>query len=458
MKVTAVLLAAGQGTRMKSDLPKMLHPVCGQPMVFHALGAAQKASTDQPVIIIGHGAEAVKKAVGDSARCVVQEKQLGTGHALLQAESMLRGQSGLILVTYGDMPLLRGETLQELVDKQKVSQGPISLITVIAEDPRGFGRILRGKDGMVTAIVEEAAATPEQLTINELNVGAYCFSADWLWDALHRIPVSKKGEYYLTDTVELAMKDGLQVQALVMEDMVETIGINTRVHLAEAEAAMRKRINSRHMLAGVTLIDPESTYIEAGVNIGYDTVIWPGTYLFGNTSIGADCQIGPNAHIRDTQIGDSCTVIMSVMEKAVLEDHVDVGPFARLRKGAHLCTGVHMGNFGEVKDSTLGPGVKMGHFSYIGNAQIGANTNIGAGTITCNFDGEKKHPTEIGEDAFIGSDTMLVAPVKLGNGARTGAGAIVTKNVPDDTLVVGMPARAIRKLQRKPKKDETSNS
>jgi bifunctional UDP-N-acetylglucosamine pyrophosphorylase/glucosamine-1-phosphate N-acetyltransferase len=296
------------------------------------------------------------------------------------------------------------------------------------------------------------------MSIKELNVGAYCFSADWLWGALHRIPVSPKGEYYLTDTVELAVRDGLPVQALVMADMVETIGINTRVHLAEAEAAMRKRINVEHMLKGVTLIDPKTTYIDAGVSIGRDTVIWPGNYLFGKTSIGADCQIGPNAHIRDTQIGDGCKVLMSVMEGAVLENHVDVGPFARLRKGAHLCEGVHMGNFGEVKDSTLSPGVKMGHFSYIGNAQVGANTNIGAGTITCNYDGEKKHPTEIGEDAFIGSDTMLVAPVKLGDGARTGAGAVVTKNVPDDTLVVGMPARAIRKLQRRPQKDSSNHS
>ena len=458
MRVTAVLLAAGQGTRMKSDVPKMLHPVCGKPMVFHALAAVRQAASEQPVLVIGHGADAVKNAVGDSARCVVQAEQLGTGHAVLQAESLLRGQSDLILVTYGDMPLLRGETLIQLVENQKVNKGPITLLTVIADDPRGFGRILRNEDGTVAAIVEEAAATPEQLAVRELNVGAYCFSAKWLWGALHRIPVSKKGEYYLTDTIELAVKDGLPVQALVMDDMAETVGINTRVHLAEAEAAMRRRINEGHMLNGVTLVNPESTYIDASVSIGRDTVIWPDTYLFGTTSIGADCQIGPNAHIRDTQIGDGCVVLMSVMEKAVLEENVDIGPFARLRKGAHLCKGVHMGNFGEVKDSTLGPGVKMGHFSYIGNAQVGANTNIGAGTITCNYDGEKKYPTEIGEDAFIGSDTMLVAPVKLGNGARTGAGAVVTKNVPDDTLAVGMPARAIKKLQRRPKKENNNDS
>jgi bifunctional UDP-N-acetylglucosamine pyrophosphorylase/glucosamine-1-phosphate N-acetyltransferase len=304
-------------------------------------------------------------------------------------------------------------------------------------------------DGTVAAIVEENQATPQQLLINELNVGAYCFEANWLWESLHRIQLSPKGEYYLTDTVELAVKDGLPVQAIVMDDFGETIGVNTRVHLAEAEAAMRRRINEGHMLAGVTLIDPTSTYIEAQVSIARDTIVWPNTYLLGNTSIGENCQIGPNSHIRDTRIGNSCKVLMSVAEAATLEDHVELGPFARLRKGAHLAQGVHMGNFGEVKDSTLGPGVKMGHFSYIGNATIGAGTNIGAGTITCNYDGEKKHATVIGEEVFIGSDTMLVAPIKLGDRARTGAGAIVTKDVAADTLVVGMPARAIKKLERK---------
>lgn len=453
MKTTAVLLAAGQGTRMKSELPKMLHPICGQPMVFHALSTARAASTELPVVVIGHGAEAVRKVIGEAAQCVVQEQQLGTGHALLQAQPALAGKTDYVLVTYGDMPLLRVETLQQLVAAQQANRGPISMLTVSHDNPRGFGRILRKPDGTVAAIIEENQATPEQLQLKELNVGAYCFDAGWLWDSLQRIQLSPKGEYYLTDTVGLAAKDGLSVQAILMDDFGETIGVNTRVHLAEAEAAMRRRINEAHMLAGVSLIDPASTYIEAQVSIARDTVIWPNTYLFGKTSIGENCQIGPNSHIRDTQIGNGCKVLMSVTEGAVLEDHVDMGPFARLRKGAHLSKGVHMGNFGEVKDSTLGPGVKMGHFSYIGNATIGADTNIGAGTITCNYDGEKKHATIIGEDVFIGSDTMLVAPITLGDGARTGAGAIVTKDVAADTLVVGVPARAIRKLERRLKKD-----
>jgi bifunctional UDP-N-acetylglucosamine pyrophosphorylase/glucosamine-1-phosphate N-acetyltransferase len=323
---------------------------------------------------------------------------------------------------------------------------------VIADDPRGFGRIVRKADGTVEAIVEEYVATSEQQQIKELNVGAYCFKADWLWDALHRIQKNpKKGEYYLTDIVEIAVKENLPVQALVHDDFIETIGINSRVHLSEAEAALRTRINRGHMLNGVTMMDPASTYIEVDVKIGRDTTILPNTYLHGNTEIGAWNVIGPNTMIHDSRIGNRCKVLASVMEGAVIEDDVDIGPFARLRKGAHLKSHVHMGNFGEVKESTLGEGVKMGHFSYIGNATIGANTNIGAGTITANYDGEKKNPTEIGEDVFIGSDTMLVAPLKLGDGARTGAGAVVTENVPEDTLVVGVPARVIRKVPRKSK-------
>jgi len=441
--ITPVLLAAGQGTRMKSTLPKVLHPVCGKPMVAHALQAVRAASQETPVLVIGVGAEAVKNALGDRVRYTLQEKPLGTGHALLQAESLLRGKTDYVLLTYADMPLLRGETLQELVQTLlDAPQAALSMLTVLHDDPRGFGRILRKADGSVAAIVEEAAATPEQREIRELNVGAYCFRADWLWDALHAIPVSAKGEYYLTDVVDIAVRANLPVLAKQMTDFGETIGVNTRVHLAEAEAAMRRRINLRHMQNGVTMIDPATTYIEADVTLGMDTVIYPNTYLQGKTVIGAECQVGPDSYLRDTQVGDRCRIFKSVLEGALLENEVDMGPFARLRKGAHLRDHVHMGNFGEVKDSTLEAGVKMGHFSYIGNAHIGENTNIGAGTITCNYDGEKKHATLIGKNVFIGSDTMLVAPLTIGDSARTGAGAVVTKDVPEGALVFGVPARS----------------
>ncbi len=449
-KVTSVLLAAGQGTRMKSDLPKVLHPLCGKPMLAHALEAVRQASTEPPVVIVGHGAGQVQAFVGGAARCVLQEPQLGTGHAVMQAESLLRGEAEVVIVSYADMPLLGPDVFQRLVETQRHNPGPVSLMTVMADDPRGFGRIVRKADGTVEAIVEEVVATPEQAKIRELNVGAYCFSAEWLWDALHRIPQNpRKGEYYLTDTIALAVADGLPVQALVIENFVDAIGINTRVHLAEAEAEMRRRINRAHMLNGVTLIDPASTYIEAGVTIGRDTVIWPNTYLQGATSVGEGCKIGPNTIIRDCTVGDGCEVLAAVMEGAVLENHVDVGPFARLRKGAHLADGVHMGNFGEVKNSYLAPGVKMGHFSYIGDAAIGEETNIGAGTITCNYDGVRKHKTVIGREVFIGSDTMLVAPLTIGDGAHTGAGAVVTRDIPPDTLAVGIPARAIKKLEKR---------
>lgn len=448
MKITAVILAAGQGTRMRSSLPKVLHPLVGRPMALYSLEAAQQATGTTPVMVIGYGAEGVKEAVGEAARYVVQEPQLGTAHALMQAESLLRDESDLVLVTTADMTLITAETYRKLIQAQSTHSGPLTLLSAIAEAGSDFGRVLRDVDGRVQAVVEVAQASEEQLAIREVNTSVYCFTASWLWDALKRIPLSPKGEYYLTDTVGLAVSEGLSVQAVTLEDPDEAIGINTRLQLAQAEAALRQRINQSWMLAGVTLIDPATTYIEPGVRIGADSTIWPNTYLQGQTEIGGNCTIGPNAILRDTRVGERCKVLNSVLEKAVLEDDVDVGPFGHLRKGARLAHGVHMGNFGEVKDSYLGPGTKMGHMSYIGNATIGPGVNIGAGTVTCNFDGEKKHPTEIGAGAFIGSDTMLVAPIKVGEGAHTGAGAVVTKDVPPDTLAVGMPARAIRKLKK----------
>lgn len=447
MKLASIILAAGHGTRMHSSLPKVLHPLMGRPLVQYSIDAAHAVTGQKPVVIIGHAAEEIRQAIGDQAQFAVQQPQLGTAHAVQQAEELLRGAADLVLVTYADMPLLSEDTLRKMVELQQDHSGPLTMLTVIADDPRGFGRVVRDASGRVQAVVEEAQATPEQWLIKELNVGVYCFSASWLWQALKRIPLSPKGEYYLTEIVATAVGDGLSVQAVIAEDIEETIGINTRVHLAEAEASLRRRINERWMLAGVTLVDPQTTYIEPGVQIGQDTVIYPNTHLRGSTTIGRDCQIGPNSIIESTQVGDGCTILASVMEKAVLEDHVDIGPFAHLRKGAHLAEGVHMGNFGEVKNSYLGPGTKMGHFSYLGDATVGPDVNIGAGTITCNFDGKKKHPTEIGEGAFIGSDTMLVAPVKLGKGARTGAGAVVTKDIEEFTLAVGVPARPLRKIE-----------
>ena len=448
MQTKAVILAAGQGTRMKSSLAKVLHPLLGLPMIHYAVDTALEVTGSKPVVVVGHSGDDVRESIQEKAEFAVQEPQLGTGHAVMQARELLDGTAAQVLVTYADMPLLQTDTLRELVAAQQSNRGSLSMLTLQVDEARGFGRVMRDQSGKVTGIIEEAQATPEQLSIKELNAGVYCFDGRWLWQALPRIDLSPKGEYYLTDLVAMAVGEGLNVEAVSLTDPQEAIGINNRVHLAEAEAILRQRINKAWMIAGVTISDPATTYIEPGVDIGQDTVILPKTHLQGTTRIGEDCQIGPNTIVLDTQIGNRCRINNSVLESAILEDLVDIGPFAHLRKGAHLARGVHMGNFGEVKNSYLGPGTKMGHFSYMGDATTGADVNIGAGTITCNYDGERKHPTDIEEGAFIGSDTMLVAPVKIGRGARTGAGSVVTRDVPPDTVVAGVPARAIRKLEK----------
>lgn len=451
MNCRAVILAAGHGTRMNSDLPKVLHPLAGKPMLSWLIRAARMAAEDPIAIVVGPELSGYEDRLGEGLLLVEQNERLGTAHALQRAEGPLRGEAEHILAINGDLPLLRGETLARLVEAHRESGSVMTLLAVNSQNPRGFGRLVRDATGRITRIVEEAHASQEELRISELNAGAYCFDASWLWQALPRLEASPKGEYYLTDLVELAVRDGSEIGHVTAEDEKEKIGVNNRVHLAEAEAAMRERINSEWMSRGVTLQDPDTTYIGPEVQIGRDTVILPNTHLEGETNIGENCRIGPNSIIRDSKIGNACEVEASVVEGAQLADGVDVGPFSHLREGAILETGVHIGNFGEVKNSRLGPGVKVGHFSYLGDATIGANVNIGAGTITCNFDGEKKNPTTIDEDAFIGSDTMLVAPVRIGSRARTGAGSVVTKDVPDDAVAVGVPARAIR---RRAKPDE----
>ncbi len=445
-QLAIVILAAGQGTRMKSKIAKVLHPLAGKPMVDYGIDAAWGLSGRPPVLVVGEQSADVRAHVGERAIFVEQAERLGTAHATLMAAGALRGRADLVLVFYADMPLLRPETLRRLVESHTASPADpaITMLTMAIDQPRGFGRVVRHDDGTVAAIVEEAAATPAQLALRELNVGVYVFDAAWLWDALPRItPTPPKNEYYLTDAVALANADGRPVLAVTGDDPDELIGINTRVHLAEAEAALRRRINERHMLNGVTLVDPAATYIEADVVIGPDTVIWPNTYLRGQTTIGQDCVIGPDAVLVNAVVGDGCTVLAAVIQDSTLERGVAMGPFARVRGGAHLGEGVYMGNFGEVKNSRLGPGVKMGHFSYVGDAEVGAEVNISAGVITCNFDGVKKNKTIIGEGAFVGSDTMLVAPVTIGRGAQTGAGAVVREDVPDGKLAVGVPARII---------------
>lgn len=427
---------------MKSKLPKVLHPLNGRPLIEHVLATAQGLDPAAVVMVVGHEAGQVRQALGEQVTFVEQSPQLGTGHAVQQAQAALQGKAGAVLVLYGDMPLLRLETLRGLIEVFRQSGGPLAMLTVIEADPRGFGRVVRSEAGQVLAIVEEADCTPEQRAIKELNVGVYVFDADWLWANLPRIPLSPNGEYYLTDLVGLAVRQERRVEAVVLADNSEALGINTRAHLAEAEAVARRRTNLAWMEAGVTLVDPATTYIGPEVRLEPDTVILPNTHLEGRTVVGADCVIGPNSIIRDSTIGQRCRIEASVVEGATMEDAVEVGPFGHLRRGAHLARGVHMGNFGEVKNAYLGPGVKMGHFSYIGDAHIAEEVNIGAGTITCNYAADrKKYRTEIDRDTFIGSGSLLVAPVKIGRNAITGAGSVVTHDVADGTVVYGVPAR-----------------
>jgi bifunctional UDP-N-acetylglucosamine pyrophosphorylase/glucosamine-1-phosphate N-acetyltransferase len=454
MNLAAVILAAGQGTRMKTKLPKVLHSVVGKPMLLYALetirGVQPNIST---ILVVGHGGEQVRAVISNfqlltsNLQFVEQREQLGTGHAVLQAREVLRGKSDAVFVSYADMPLMRVETLKKLVDLHASARATITMLTLVSDDSMAFGRVLRDAAQRVLGVVEERDATPEQLAIRELNCGVYCFDAEWLWEHLPQLkPVGKKNEYYLTDLVAMAVKENRAMEVVVLHDASEMLGINTRGQLAQAERIMRERINTTLMLAGVTLIDPATTYIEPDVVIGEDTVIEPNTHLRGKTRIGANCHIGPNAIIRDSQIGDECEIVASDITQAVVEDRVRIGPFARLRPSTHIARDVRIGNFGEVKNSYIGERSHIGHFSYVGDAQLGKRVNIGAGTITCNYDGAQKNRTVIGDDAFIGSDTLLIAPVTIGARARTGAGAVVNKDIPPDSLAVGMPARVIRKL------------
>ena len=444
MKIASVVLAAGMGTRMKSRLPKMMHPLLGKPIVAHALSAVMGASDLPPVVVLGHGSDLVRQYISEEfdgkVQFALQAEQLGTGHAVMSAEALLSEKSELVLVTFADMPLIRKETISNLIKFHQENDNILTMTSVVGDVPRGFGRVLRDSDKKLIGIVEEADANPEQLKVNEYNVSVWCFEADWLWKNLKKLKTSPKGEYYLTDLVGIALEQGKKADALVLDDPNEGLGINTRVDLADCELALRKSVIRNWMLEGVSFLDPDSCTVELDVKIGQDTVILPNTHLRGKTVIGENCQIGPETTLLDTKVGDDCTIKNSVAEYAEIGNHVEMGPFCHLRKGAVLKDGVHLGNFGEVKDSVLDEGTKMGHFSYIGNANIGKNVNIGAGTITCNYDGKHKHLTEIGDETFIGSDTMLVAPLKIGKNAKTGAGSVVTKDVPDNTLVYGVPA------------------
>jgi len=452
MDLSIVILAAGKSERFASRLPKILHPLGERPMLAHVLDLATRLADAPPVLVVAPDTgEAIRAWAGEHVQYVVQQEPLGTGHAVLQARSLLEGKAAHTLVLYADTPLVQEATLRRLVEQHIARQATATILTVEGEVSCGLGRIVRDAYGRVHAIVEEVEATPDIAALREMNSGIGVFADKALWKFLEQLePSPRKGEYYLTDVIGLAVGANQTVETLVVDDPTEAIGINTRVDLALAETALRERINRRWMLAGVTLIDPASTYIGPDVTIGPDTVIHPDTHLRGETAIGEACAIGPNSLIEGCTIGNRCKVLASVLEYAVMEDDSDIGPFSHLRKGARVCTGAHVGNFGEMKNSTLGPNAKMGHFSYLGDAQVGEDVNIGAGTITCNFDGERKHPTVIEDDVFIGSNSLLVAPLRIGEGAKTGAGSVVTHDIPPRCVAYGVPARIRKRLDQNP--------
>ena len=445
--LAAVVLAAGMGTRMKSRVPKILHRICGKEMVALVVDAIEGAGIVDTVAVVRAGSDAVERALGARAVYVEQPSPLGTGHALLQAKD-LSASATHVAVLSADVPLITAATLRGLVNRHVESGAVVTLTTVFSESPGDLGRVIRGPDDSITAIVEHDVADEEARSVNEVNGGVYCFLAQWLWPHLDLLRPAPNGDIRLTDLVATAVAEGALVESVRPQGPEELRGVNNRVQLASAEASLRDRIRRGWMMSGVTMPDPASVYIDAEAELGQDTVVMPNTHVMGASRIGRDCTLGPNTVVEDSTIGDGCSVFASVVRGSVLYSGVDVGPYSHVRAGSRLASGVHIGSHAEVKSSSLGQGTKSSHFSYIGDADIGANVNIGAGAVTCNYDGTTKHKTTIGDGAFIGSDSMLVAPVSVGPGATTGAGAVVTKDVPADALVVGAPAREVVKTER----------
>lgn len=448
MGVTAIVLAAGEGTRMKSSRPKVVHEVLGKSMVQWVVDAARTAGVDRCVVVVGNGAEQVEALFAGDAdvECVLQEQRLGTGHAVRAALEKTQVEDGQVLVLCGDTPLLRAETLKSLVDAaMSPAHEAGALLTMTYDDPTGYGRVMVAEDGCATAIVEQKDCTAEQALVRTCNAGVYCFDAELLRAHISELTCENaQKEYYLTDMVGILRAHGAAMAAVDCPDAVELMGVNSRIQLAQASRAMQERINLAHMAAGVTMLDPTQVWIGPDVTIGRDTEILPGTMLWGDTHIGENCLVGPQTRLTDTRVGSGCVVDETVAVQAVIDNDVECGPRAYLRPGAHLCDGAKAGTHVEIKKSTVGKGSKVPHLSYIGDCTIGEGVNIGAGTITCNYDGKNKNATTIGDGTFIGSDTMLVAPVNIGSRCTVGAGSTITRDVPDGALAVERSEQTVK--------------
>ena len=422
LATAAIVLAAGQGTRMRSRIPKVLHPLAGRPMLDHVLDALAAAGIEHPVVVTGFGADQLEAALGDRVPTVRQEPQLGTADAVRSGLGRVPAAARHVLVTMGDVPLLPAELFQRLLREQAEGEATIALLAAHVDDPTGYGRVVRGADGSASAVVEERDADEATRAGSEVNVGTYCFDAAWLRANMGNVPASPSGEYYLTDLVEMAASGGRRVAVITAPNAELTTGINDRVGLAAADRWLRTRIIEAHMRNGVTVVDPPSTFIDAGVEIGQDARIEPWTVLTGSTVIAQDAVIGPQAEVRDSRIGPRTRVWASVVEGSTVAEDVEIGPYSHLRPGCQVGPRCRIGTHAELKNTRLGAGTQQHHFSYLGDAEVGEGVNIGAGAITANYDGERKHKTVIGDGAFIGVDTMLRAPVTIGAGARTGAG------------------------------------
>ena len=438
----AIILAAGAGTRMKSSLPKVLHKLSGKPMVSLVKDSINIAGVQDIIAVVPTCHEPFKEIFQKKVVFAVQKHPKGSGHALLQCRQKASNIEN-VLVINGDMPLIKPKTLSNFMKQHKSSKADLTLLTGKVTDPRDFGRIVRNNEGKVTNVVEQSEANVAQLLINEINAGAYCFKTSWLWAALESLKPSKSGEFFLTDLISFAASINLTVES-ISTDHQEIMGVNNKSDLAKAEKMIRATTCENLMETGVRIIDPDTTYIDQEVVVGPDTVIFPNTYIRGSTNISSNCEIGPNCEITNSSIGSSCIIKSSTIESTMIHDNVSIGPYSHIREGSVLYEDVSIGNYVEIKNSTLGRGTKSGHHCYLGDSDIGSNVNIGAGTITCNYDGEQKHRNTIKDNAFIGSDTKLVAPLTIGKQSITGAGSIVTKDIPDFAKGVGSPARILK--------------